>query len=638
MALLDLKGTSREHISTFIYDQPVEGSRRVAAEVAGLIREKQFRGEIAVIGFTTRNTPLMMYAELVRMHREEGLSFKNVISFNLDEFYPIDPGMPQSYRNYMNRNLFDHVDVDPENVNLLDGTIPLDQIDDHCREYESKIRACGGIDLQILGTGSSGHIAFNEPGASLKSVTRLAKLDPLTISDNADDFIKEEYVPLRALTMGVGTILRARRIILMAWGERKAGIIKEIIEGPVTENIPASCLQEHPDAEVVIDYWAAMNLTRVKYPWLVGVCKWDTLLTKRAVIWLSRKLVKPILRLTDEDYKDHNLGDLLIHYGNYYDLNKWVFKSIKNTITGWPGGKPDADDSTRPERAQPARKRVVIFSPHPDDDVISMGGTFLRLVEQGHEVHVAYQTSGNIAVHDWDARRFAEFAADFAEYLGMDNNHCRGIFNEVRSYLDAKAPGGVDSEVIRKIKGLIRKGEASEGCRYYGVPDECIHFLNLPFYETGTVSKNPVGEEDIRIISDLLREIKPHQVYAAGDLRDPHGTHRVCLDAVFEALGRLKESEEWMTDCWLWLYRGAWHEWEIEEIEMAVPISPNELIRKRLAIFRHMSQNNGPVFQGSDMREFWQRAEDRNRQTAREFDRLGLIEYEAMEAFVRWHY
>lgn len=638
MALLEFQGTSREHIPTYIYDEPVEGSRWVAGEISKLIRERQARGEQVVLGLTTRNTPRMLYSELVRKHREEGLSFRNVVAFNIDEFYPIDPEMPQSYHNFMDRNLFNHVDIDRNNIHILDGTIALDRIDDHCREFEEKIRAAGGIDLQILGTGSSGHIAFNEPGSSFRSTTRLAKLDPLTISDNADDFIKEEYVPLRALTMGVSTILRAKRIIMMAWGERKAEIIEKIVEGDVTEDVPASCLQEHPNAEVVIDYWAAMNLTRVKYPWLVGVCKWDTLLTKRAVIWLSRQLGKPILRLTDEDYKDHNLGDLLMHYGSYYELNKWVFKSIKNTITGWPGGKPGADDSERPERANPAVKRVVIFSPHPDDDVISMGGTFLRLVEQGHEVHVAYQTSGNIAVHDWDARRFAEFAADFADYLGLDGHRYREVFGEVRSYLDAKAPGGVDSPVVRKIKGLIRKGEASEGCRYYGVPDDRIHFLNLPFYETGTVSKKPVGEDDIQIIMNLLREIRPHQVYAAGDLRDPHGTHRVCLDAIFEALRRLKESDEWTKDCWLWLYRGAWHEWEIEEIEMAVPISPNELMRKRLAIFRHMSQNNGPVFQGSDMREFWQRAEDRNRQTAKEYDRLGLIEYEAMEAFVRWHY
>jgi glucosamine-6-phosphate deaminase len=637
MSRLDIRGTSREHLPTDIYETPEEAILEVAAEIADLIRAKQDAGLPAVIGFTTRRTPLLLYAELVRMHQEENLSFANVVSFNLDEFYPIDREAPQSYHNYMHRHLFDHVDIHPENIHQLDGTISLDQIDSHCKAYEEKINACGGMDLQILGTGRSGHIGFNEPGSSVHSQTRLVKLDPLTISDNTGDFIKSEFVPLRALTMGVGTILKSKRIIFMAWGERKAEIVQVIVEGPATEAVPASLLQEHDNVQVVVDQWAAMYLTRVQHPWLVTVCKWDPMLTKRAVIWLSEQVGKPILRLTDEDYKDHHLGDLLMHHGNFYELNKWVFNALSRTITGWPGGKPE-DDSKRPERARPARKRVVIFSPHPDDDVISMGGTFLRLVEQGHEVHVAYQTSGNIAVTDDDARRYAQFVRDLQQVLDLQSNDLSELYEEVVRFLDKKKLGDADIPSVRKIKGLIRRGEAAAACRYFGLDDQHIHFLDLPFYETGLIEKDPVGEADYKIIMDLLKKVRPHQVYAAGDLRDPHGTHRVCLEAVFESLRRLKKTEDWIRDCWLWLYRGAWQEWKPEEIEMAVPISPLELMKKRKAIFKHQSQKDDVVFQGTDKREFWERAEDRNRATARHYDRLGLVEYEAMEAFVRYQY
>jgi glucosamine-6-phosphate deaminase len=638
MGLIEIQGTSRERISTLIYETPEEASRVVAEEIASLIRKKQEKEQWAILGLITRRTPQLVYKELVRMHQEEGLSFRNVITFNLDEFYPIEADAPQSYHTYMNRHLFDHVDIPRENINILDGTIPLDQINAHCKAYRKKIKKLGGLDLQILGTGTSGHIGFNEPGSSIQSKTRLAKLDPLTITDNAEDFIKAEYVPMRALTMGVNSIMKAKRIIMMAWGEKKADIIGTMVEGPVTDQVPASFLQEHDNVEVVVDQWAALNLTRVKHPWLVRVCTWDEKLTKRAVVWLSRKLDKPILRLTDEDYQDNHLGDLLVHYGNYYDLNKWVFNSLKNTITGWPGGKPDADDTNRPERAEPATKRVVLFSPHPDDDVISMGGTFLRLVEQGHEVHVAYQTSGNIAVTDDDARRYAEFAKDLCASLENSNCDMAALYHDAVKVLEKKQLGDPDTPSVRLIKGLIRKGEAAAACRYYGLPDSQIHFLNLPFYETGRIEKAPVGEADYQIIMDLLKEVKPHQVYAAGDLRDPHGTHRVCLDAIFESLKRLKETEDWIEECWLWLYRGAWHEWEMEEIEMAVPFSPLELMKKRRAIFKHQSQKDDVVFQGTDKREFWERAEDRNRLTAKHYDDLGLYEYEAVEAFVRYHY
>ncbi len=637
MSVLDYQAKSFEKIPTIIFESAELGAAKVAQEIATLIREKEQDNQPAVLGLATGTTPIELYDELVRLYKEEGLSFKNVVAFNLDEYYPMPPESPQSYYNFMHQHLFRHIDIPEENIYLLDGSVPLEKLDAYCRAYDIKIHQYGGIDLQILGIGRTGHIGFNEPGSSVKTRTRIVKLSPQTIYDATDDFIKEEFVPIRAITMGLDTILKARRIILMAWGERKSDVIKEAIEGPVTEAVPASFLQNHANTEVYVEKWAASKLTAVKCPWLVGICKWDQQLTKRAVVWLSQLLNKPILKLTDEDYRDNDLGDLLIYYGNSYDLNIKIFDSIKNTITGWPGGKPNSDDKNRPERAFPAKKRVVIFSPHPDDDVISMGGTFLRLVEQGHDVHIAYQTSGNIAVHDDDARRFADFVFDFNRSIGTETDDMQALHQQIVEAIQVKKPGDTDVAIVRTIKGLIRKGEATAACRYFGVKEENIHFLNLPFYETGSVEKKPIGEEDVIIVHDLLETIKPHQVYAAGDLRDPHGTHKVCLDAVFAALDRLKTSD-WIKDCYLWLYRGAWHEWDIEEIEMAVPISPVELMKKRRAIFKHQSQKDSPVFPGTDKREFWQRAEDRNHVTAKLFDQLGMTEYEAIEAFVRYRF
>jgi glucosamine-6-phosphate deaminase len=639
MEVLNYPETAFEKLPVTIVADAQEGAIGIAHEIAELIRSKQRQGERAVLGLATGSSPIGVYQELVRLHREEGLSFQNVVTFNLDEYYPMQPDELQSYVYFMHEHLFDHVDIRPENVHIPDGTLPIEQIKDYCRDYEKQIDDCGGLDLQLLGIGRTGHIGFNEPGSSSSSTTRLVKLDPLTITDAAKDFIKEEYVPLRALTMGVGTILKARRIILMAWGEGKAKILCQTVEGRVSDEVPATFLQLHPKVQVVVDQWAALELTRIKTPWLVGLCLWDEKLIRRAVIWLSIKTQKPILKLTDEDYKDGSLSDLLVQAGNAYNLNLRIFNLIQRTITGWPGGKPNSNDTQRPERAEPAQKRSLIFSPHPDDDVISMGGTLLRLVDQGHDVHVAYQTSGNIAVFDDDARRFADFALDFALKTGVGVDEMRGEHAEVVEFLGHKKLGEEDSPLVQNIKALIRKGEAEAACRFCGVKEPNVHFMNMPFYETGQVKKKPLGEADIVETVAILQEIRPHQIFAAGDLRDPHGTHRVCLDAVLAALGRLKtQGEAWVNDCYLWLYRGAWQEWDVEEIEMAVPISPEELMRKRKAIFKHQSQKDSAVFPGNDKREFWQRSEDRNHATAKLYDRLGLVEYEAIEAFVRWRF
>ena len=437
--------------------------------------------------------------------------------------------------------------------------------------------------------------------------------------------------------MGVSTIMSARRIILLAWGERKAHNIKGAIEDFITELNPASFLQSHSNTLFIIDEAAAAELTRMKTPWLVDDVKWDEKLIKKAVTHLSLQIKKPILKLTNKDYNDNGLSELLAQYGSAYEINVHVFNQLQNTITGWPGGKPNVDDSRRPERASPARKRVLIFSPHPDDDIISMGGTFQRLVDQGHDVHVAYQTSGNIAVADDEALRFLDFVIDFNNAFNIGACLPGELQSQVKNFLSNKKDSFVDMAAFRTIKGLIRRGEAKATCKFVGIPDENVHFLDLPFYETGTIQKNPLGQQDISIIQRIIAEIEPQQIFAAGDLADPHGTHRVCLEGIMEAVKRLK-AEAFMHDCWVWLYRGAWAEWNVDEIVMAVPMSPEQVMKKRLGIFKHQSQKDGIVFQGEDNREFWQRAEDRNRTTAKIYNDLGLAEYEAMEAFVRWHY
>jgi len=625
-----------ENIPTLIFDDSNSASDDVAKEIAALIRKKNEAGKKTVLGLATGSTPVKVYDELVRHHKEEGLSFRDVVTFNLDEYYPMKPDALQSYVRFMKEHLFDHIDIPEENIHIPDGTVEESRIHQYCQEYEQKIRDFGGIDLQLLGIGRTGHIGFNEPGSRPDSRTRLITLDVITRKDAASDFFGEEYVPRRAVTMGVGTILDAAKVILMAWGEGKASIIREAVEGEIKESIPATYLQKHPNVRAVLDEASSTELTRVKTPWTLTSCNWNDKLIRKAVVWLCKKLDKPVLKLTDEDYNENGMGDLLTTSGPAYKINLKIFNHLQHTITGWPGGKPDADDTNRPERAQPFPKRVVIFSPHPDDDVISMGGTLIRLVEHGHEVHVAYQTSGNIAVFDDDVVRFADFVSDYADHFDMSEVFAERMLKEIKKFLEEKQPGQVDSPEIQLIKGLIRRGEAKSAGRYCGVPIENMHFLDMPFYETGRVKKKPISEEDISIIENLLREVKPNQIYAAGDLSDPHGTHRVCLKAIFEALERLK-NEKWMNDCYVWLYRGAWQEWDINEIEMAVPLSPLELAKKRRAIFKHQSQKDRPLFPGPDHREFWQRSDDRNRGTAILYDKLGLAEYEAIEAFVRHH-
>lgn len=637
--------TALEKMPTKIFERSFDASVAVAREIADLIKEKADKGEYFILGLATGSTPRTLYGELVRMHRQEGLSFKNVITFNLDEYFPMRPNSQQSYVRFMNEYLFDHIDIERENIHIPDGTIAKENVVEFCRQYEEKIAQYGGLDLQVLGIGRTGHIGFNEPGSGSESRTRLITLDHLTILDAAADFFGEEFVPKKAITMGVGTIMSAKRVILMAWGESKAPIIKEAVEGDIRDAVPATYLQKHPDVVVVLDEGASNKLTRVRTPWLLGDIEWTERMMRRAIVWLSQTVGKPILKLTNRDYTNFGMGDIITQFDSAYNINIQVFNRLQRTITGWPGGKPNEDDRNRPERAEPAKKRVIIFSPHPDDDVISMGGTFIRLADQGHEVHVAYQTSGNIAVHDEDVIRFADFVNEYHEAFGLKQDVTQIMFASIRQKLQAKTPGEMDSSEVQTIKGLIRRGEAKAGCRSVGISDDNAHFLDLPFYQTGQVKKAPLGEADIEITMNLLNAIQPHQVYAAGDLSDPHGTHRVCLEAVFQALRRLKRQAEegypqaqWVKDCWLWLYRGAWAEWDIEDIDMAVPISPDELLRKRRAIFKHQSQKDAPMFPGNDAREFWQRAEERNRGTAQLYDALGLAEYEAMEAFKRWIY
>ncbi len=626
-----------EKIPTHIYSDAKAASRAVAREIAALIRQKQSEGLPCILGLATGSSPKTVYAELVRMHREEGLSFQNVVSFNLDEYYPMEPDSLQSYWRFMKEQLFDHVDIPAGNYHIPDGTVSYDKVAEFCRHYEDMIEAAGGLDFQLLGIGGNGHIGFNEPGSLSNSRTRLMMLDHSTRTAAAMDFGGLPRTPRKAITMGVASILNARRVVLLAWGERKAPVISSAVEGTVTEHNPASYLQTHPNTLFVIDGAAASGLTRMKAPWLVDSVTWDNNMKKKAVTHLSLTLGKPILKLTDRDYNDNGMSDLLAQYGQAYDINIDVFNQLQRTITGWPGGKPNADDTFRPERAQPASKRCLIFSPHPDDDIISMGGTFQRLHDQGHEVHIGYQTSGNIAVADDEALRFADYVVDFNEKFGIDSPEATRIFQDAAAFLRTKKDSEMDTDEVRYVKGLIRKGEAKSTCRFVGIPVENAHFMNMPFYETGKVEKKPLGEEDILVVMKLIEEVKPHQIYAAGDLADPHGTHKVCLDAIMEAVRRLKD-KDFMKDCWVWLYRGAWAEWDIHEIEMAVPMSPDQVMKKRFGIFKHQSQKDGVVYQGADAREFWQRAEERNRGTAELYNRLGLAEYEAMEAFVRWQY
>ena len=622
--------TRFEKIHNVSFNSSEEASLLVAREIAELITEKEKQGQKCVLGLATGSSPIKVYEELIRLHKEEGLSFSNVITFNLDEYYQMDKGNLQSYHYFMHEHLFNHVDILPENINIPDGTISSENLYQYCIDYELKIKETGGLDFQLLGIGRTGHIGFNEPGSHLNSGTRIITLDHITRVDAAPSFLGIENVPRKAITMGIGTVLSAKRIVLLAWGVNKGRIVKDTIEGTISAFVPATYLQEHNNTTIVLDEEASAELTRIKTPWLVTSCIWTNNLKAKAVVWLSELLSKPILKLTDKDYNDNGMSGLLSEEGTAYDLNIKMFNKLQHSITGWPGGKPNADDSNRPERANPTKKRVIIFSPHPDDDVISMGGTFDRLVEQGHEVHIAYQTSGNIAVSDEEALKFAEISKE----INTQSEASDGIINFIKN---KKGNDSIDSVETRKLKGAIRRSESLAATRYLGLDDKNVHFLNLPFYETGTIKKGNLSQSDISIMHDFIDTIKPHQIYAAGDLADPHGTHKVCLDVLFMALDQLKINA-YMNDCWVWLYRGAWHEWESHEIEMAVPLSPDQVLKKRHAIFYHQSQKDGVMFQGDDSREFWVRVEDRNRLTAKKYNDFGLADYAAIEAFKRYHF
>jgi len=621
--------TRFEKIHNVIFESSKEASILVAQEIANIIQRKEELNEPCVLGLATGSSPIKVYEELVRLHKEEGLSFANVVTFNLDEYYPMDKNNIQSYHHFMHEHLFNHVDIHPENVNIPDGKISNEDLQQYCIDYEMKIKAYGGLDFQLLGIGRTGHIGFNEPGSHVNSGTRSITLDHMTRTDAASSFLGIDNVPRKAITMGIGTVKNAKRIVLLGWGISKAEIIKKTIEGNISSQVPATYLQQHNNTTFVLDTEASSELTRVKTPWLVKSVIWDEELKLKAVAWLSELTKKPFLKLTDKDYNDNGMSSVLTEEGTAYDLNIKMFNKMQQTITGWPGGKPNADDTYRPERATPERKRIIIFSPHPDDDVISMGGTFDRLVEQGHDVHIAYQTSGNIAVSNEEALKFAE--------ISMSLNKNSGESESIINFLKTKKHNDIDSLEVRKLKGLIRRSESLAATRYLGLPDSNVNFLDLPFYETGTVKKNNLGEADIQIMCDIIEKIKPHQIYAAGDLADPHGTHKVCLDSLFEALKRLKH-KEFMDECWVWLYRGAWHEWESYQIEMAVPMSPDQVLKKRHAIFYHQSQKDGVMFQGDDSREFWVRVEDRNRLTAEKYHALGLADYSAIEAFKRYYF
>ncbi len=622
-----LEETRFEKIHSVIFDESKQASKIVANEIAILIRKKQKENKNCILGLATGSSPISVYKELVRLHKEEGLSFSNVITFNLDEYFPMKNVDIQSYHHFMHLHLFSHIDIKLENINIPNGELDLDKINNHCNKYENKIKKLGGIDFQLLGIGRTGHIGFNEPGSNYSSLTRIVHLDYITRNDARKGFYGIENVPTRAITMGINTIRKSKRVVLLAWGQNKAEAIKKAIEGKVDTNIPASFLQNHKNVTFVLDRTSASNLTRIQSPWKVGSCKWTKELKSKAVVWLCKNTNKSILNLTESDYNENNLSELLIHQSPY-DINLEVFNKISRTITGWPGGKPNADDKYRPERANPTKKRIIIFSPHPDDDVISMGGTFERLVSQGHEVHVAYQTSGNIAVNNSDVLKFLEVYSDTSKNAKKKYNELIEILKNSNEVLENKE--------IRNIATLIREKESFAATRFIGIPDSNVHFLRLPFYETGTVKKSAPSSLDLDIMISVISKIKPHQIYAAGDLADPHGTHKVCLDILFDVLKSIKK-KSFMKNCWVWLYRGAWHEWEIHEIDMSIPMSPNQVLKKRKAIFYHQTQKDNVMFQGDDNREFWVRTEDRDRAIAKDFRDLGMSDYSAIETFKR-HY
>lgn len=629
--------TRLEKVPTTIYESMEEGSFAVAKEIAAQIRKKQEAGQKFVLALPGGRSPESVYKELVRMHKEEQLSFRHVIVFVEYEFYPLSSSTG-GVVNRLKAELFDQVDILPENIYYPDGRMPKDAILEFCAQYEEKIQQVGGIDCMLLEIGSNSNIMFNSAGTLQSSRTRMVLLEGASRKEAAATFASTDNVPAGIITMGISTMLKARSVILMAWGDEKAAIMKETIEGKISDGTPSTYLQIHQNAKAIVDLSAAYSLTRISHPWLVTSCEWDNKLIRRAIVWLCQKTGKPILKLTNKNYSENGLGELLALYGSAYNVNIKIFNDIQHTITGWPGGKPNADDTDRPERATPYPKRVLIFSPHPDDDVISMGGTFRRLCDQHHDVHVAYQTSGNIAVGDEEVVRYCEYLRDVCSKYSPSDTTIKDKADEIIRYLRYEKVENDEAERpdVLFMKGTIRREEARHACRYTGIKDDShIHFLDLPFYETGLVKKNPISEADKDIIKNLLEELKPDQIFVAGDLADPHGTHKVCLDAILAAVDEIKD-EDWLKACRIWMYRGAWAEWEMDHIEMAVPISPEELRHKRNAILKHQSQAESAPYLGDDERLFWQRAEDRNRATADLYRQLGLASYEAMEAFVQY--
>ncbi|MBN09684.1 MAG: glucosamine-6-phosphate deaminase [Flavobacteriaceae bacterium] len=618
------EATRFEKIHNVCFTSVKEGSRMVALEIANAI--KSCSKKHYILGLATGSSPIGVYKELIRLHKNEGLSFKKVITFNLDEYFPIKKTNEKSYNSFMFNHLFSQIDILKKNIHIPNGEINEKDISRYCNQYEKKIISYGGLDFQLLGIGRTAHIGFNEPGSHKNSLTRIVNLDYITKEDASAEFNGISLVPSKAITMGIRTILNAKRIVLLAWGHKKLKVVSKSIEGSEDRAFPASFLQSHPNTTFILDKESSAGLIKFKTPWLVKDCIWDDSLKKKAITWLSKKTNVPILKLTKQDYNENGLASLVLSSGSVYDLNIWMFNKLQRTITGWPGGKPNTEDIDRPERAKPSKKRVIIFSPHPDDDVISMGGTLTRLVDQGHDVHIAYQTSGNIGVSDKEVLKYLEVAQSS---FSKENRELKKAINSLRLKKN--------NNLILDIKSAIRRSESYAASWYLGLEKNKLHFLNLPFYESGKIKKKDPTSKDIKITKNIIKEIKPHQIFAAGDLADPHGTHRVCLNILLLSLKEMK-SESFINSCWLWLYRGAWEEWDIVDIEMAVPMSPSQVLQKRNAILFHQSQKDKVMFQGEDNREFWLRAEQRNKKNAKLYNKLGMAEYEAMEGFKRYHF
>ena len=627
-----------EKIHTDIFASMNEGAAHVADGIEAGIKAAQHEGKFYVMALGTGSSLTPVYEELIRRYEEKKLSFRNVVVFNSYEYYPLQKESSIRCINQLKERFLDHVDISEQNIFSLDGFVAQNAVQDCCRLYEQRIKTFGGLDVALLGIGRMGNIAANEPGSGIQSVTRLILIGNTSREEMENSGKTKESVPPCSLTMGIATLLSAKAIYLTAWGEEKSEIMQKVVENGITDTLPASFLQTHPNAHVVLDLSAAAHLTRIEHPWLVTSCQWTDKLVRSALVWLCQKIHKPILKLTNKDYNENGLSELLALYGSAYNANIKIFNDLQHTITGWPGGKPDADDTYRPERAKPYPKRVIVFSPHPDDDVISMGGTIRRLVQQKHDLHIAYETSGNIVVGDEEVTRFMHFINGFNQiFADSKDSVISNKYKEIKQFFAQKKEGDFDTKDILTIKGLIRRGEARTACTYNQIPLDHVHFLDLPFYESGKIEKLPMTEKDVEIVRHLLQEVKPHQIYVAGDLADPHGTHKKCTDAVLAAIDLEKEAgAEWLKDCRIWMYRGAWAEWEIENIEMCVPLSPEELRAKRNSILKHQSQMESAPFLGNDERLFWQRAEDRNRGTAQLYDGLGLACYEAMEAFVEY--